>query len=116
MGEKTLSDLSLRFAVDILNFCDSVKGHYALMNQLERSATSIGANIRESNYAQSKLDFISKLQIALKECYETDYWLDVFHLSKMMTDEEHERVHSLCNKIRTLLIASITTAKNNMRS
>ncbi len=56
---------------------DDVKGHYSSKNQLERSATSIGANIREANYAQSKADFISKLHISLKECYETEYWIEV---------------------------------------
>ena len=113
MGEKTLSDLSLRFAVDILNFCDSVKGHYALMNQLERSATSIGANIRESNYAQSKLDFISKLQIALKECYETEYWLEILKRSdiSISSDRLAAFIHD-CGSIRRMLIASVNTAKS----
>ena len=65
------------FGVKILKMTDGLKGHYSLINQLERSATSIGANIREAKYAQSKADFISKLQIALKECYETEYWLEL---------------------------------------
>ena len=69
MAESKLAVLSMDFAVRILKLCDGIKGHYSLVNQLERSATSIGANIREANYAHSKADFISKLQIALKECY-----------------------------------------------
>ena len=69
MAESKLAELSMDFAVKVLKLCDSIKGHYSLVNQLERSATSIGANIRESNYAHSRADFISKLQIALKECY-----------------------------------------------
>lgn len=73
MAESTLRELSTDFAVQVIKLCESIRGHYSLVNQLERSATSIGANIRESNYAHSKADFIAKLQIALKECYETEY-------------------------------------------
>lgn len=66
MAENKLAELSLDFAVEILKMCDNIKGHYSIVNQLERSATSIGANIREAKYAHSKPDFISKLQISLK--------------------------------------------------
>lgn len=69
MSENKLADLSMGFAVEILKICDSIKGHYSIANQLERSATSIGANIREAKYAHSRPDFIAKLQIALKECF-----------------------------------------------
>ena len=69
MGESKLRDLSMDFAVKMVQLCETIKGHYSLVNQLERSATSIGANIHEANYAHGKADFISKLQIALKECY-----------------------------------------------
>ena len=75
MAESRLRVLSTDFAVSVIRLCDSIKGHYSLMNQLERSATSIGANIREAHYAHGKADFIAKLQIALKECFETEYWL-----------------------------------------
>ena len=78
MAESKLRELSMAFSVEVLKLCDGIKGHYSLVNQLERSATSIGANIHEANYAQSKADFTSKLQIALKECYETEYWLELF--------------------------------------
>ena len=64
MSENKLAELSMDFAVEILRLCDSIKGHYSIVNQLERSATSIGANIREANYAHSKPDFVSKLQIS----------------------------------------------------
>ena len=85
----------------------------AIINQLLRSGTSIGANIHEANYASSKADFINKLQIALKECYETDYWLDIFHESGLLKAEEYNGVFSQCSKLRKLLIASVTTAKKN---
>ena len=71
MTESKLRDLSMDFAVETLKLCDSIKGHFSITNQLERSATSIGANIYEANYAQGNKDFISKLEIALKEASET---------------------------------------------
>lgn len=72
MTESKLRELSTDFAVRIIKLCETIKGHYSLVNQLERSTTSIAANIRESNYAHGKADFIAKLQIALKECFETE--------------------------------------------
>ena len=77
MADNKLADLSTEFAVQILKLTDSIKGHYSLANQLEQSGTSIGANIREAKYAHGKADFIAKLQIALKECYETEYWIEI---------------------------------------
>ncbi len=68
MKENKLADLSMEVAVNAVQFCETIKGHYSLVNQLEHSATSIGANIREANYAHGKADFVAKLQIALKEC------------------------------------------------
>ena len=115
MAENKLADLSMDFAVKTLRMTDGIKGHYSLINQLERSATSIGANIREAKYAHSKADFISKLQIALKECYETDYWLGLFKDTHMITEEEYKDMFAKCSKIRKLLISSITTAKENDR-
>ena len=78
MAESKLRDLSVQFAVDTIKFCETIKGHASLVNQLERSATSIGANIHEANYAHGRADFVAKLQIALKECFETEYWLELF--------------------------------------
>ena len=77
MAENKLADLSTEFAIQILKLTENIKGHYSLSNQLERSGTSIGANIREAKYAHSRPDFIAKLQIALKECYETEYWIEI---------------------------------------
>ena len=77
MAESKLRTMSTDFAVEILQLCDCIRGHHALKLQLERSGTSIGANIREANYAHSRADFIAKLHIALKECYETEYWLEL---------------------------------------
>ncbi|MBR5496298.1 MAG: four helix bundle protein [Oscillospiraceae bacterium] len=101
------------FAVNILKMCDGIKGHYSIVNQLERSATSIGANIREAKYAHSKPDFISKLQISLKECYETEYWLDLMQRAEILSDVS-EIMHN-CGVIRKMLISSINTAKKNLQ-
>lgn len=116
MKENKLVDFSKQFAVDIVELCteikESKKGN-ALITQLLRCGTSIGANIYEANYAASKADFINKLQIALKECYESDYWLEIFKETKMITEDRYEVMYNQCSKIRKLLISSITTAKKN---
>ena len=113
MAENKLADLSMDFAVKILKMTDGIKGHYSLINQLERSATSIGANICEAKYAQSKADFISKLQIALKECYETEYWLELLQRSNILVDDNLKSFMHDCGAIRRMLISSINTTKSN---
>ena len=82
---------------------------------MERSATSIGANIREANYAHGKADFVARLQIALKECYETEYWLELFVKSEILSKEAITGLYNQCGTIRRVLIASINTAKKNMK-
>ena len=114
MAENKLADLSMDFAVSILKLTDGIKGHYSLANQLERSATSIGANVREAKYAHSKADFISKLQIALKECYETEYWLELLERAEISTDDNLKSLMHDCGAIRRMLVSSINTAKSNM--
>lgn len=116
MAESKLAALSMDFAVKVLRLCDSIKGHYSLVSQLERSATSIGANIREANYAHSRLDFIAKFQIALKECYETEYWLELMERAEICKDETVSALLHDCGSIRRLLISSVNTAKQNMVS
>ena len=113
MKENKLVELSMDFAIKIIKLCENIKGHYSLVNQLERSATSIGANIREANYAHGKADFIAKLQIALKECFETEYWLELFIKANLTTQEEIKEIYNVCGTVRRLLISSINTAKEN---
>lgn len=116
MKENALVDFAKQFAVDVVNLCTEIKEHRksnVLLNQLLRSGTSIGANIHEANYASSKADFVNKFQIALKECYETDYWLGLFKDTNIISATEYDKLFSQCSKIRKLLIASITTAKSN---
>ncbi len=111
--ENKLADLSMDFAVKILKLTDEMQGHYALKNQLERSATSIGANIREAKYAHSKADFIAKLQISLKECFETEYWLELMVKADILSPETGKTLLHECGVMRRMLIASINTAKEN---
>ncbi|MDE5600906.1 MAG: four helix bundle protein [Clostridia bacterium] len=111
MRDNKLIDLSIDFSVKIIRTLEAIKGHHSLINQLERSSTSIGANIHEANYAHSKADFISKLQIALKECYESEYWLQLFERTNLLPTEVTVELKTNCGTIRRLLIASINTAK-----
>ena len=112
MRENKLADLSMDFAINALRLADEIEGHYSLKNQFERCATSIGANIREANYAQSKPDFLSKLQIALKECYEAEYWLELFIRSDILTEEKTSCLLHDCGELRRMLVSSVTTLKN----
>ena len=113
MSDNLILDLSMQFAIDIVKLCDSLKGKSVLTNQLLRSGTSIGANIHEGNYASSKADFIAKFQIALKECYETEYWLKLFVKTNIISADIYSKLSSDSGKIRRILISSINTAKSN---
>ncbi|MGN0478690.1 MAG: four helix bundle protein [Hominenteromicrobium sp.] len=113
VAENKLADLSMDFSVKVLKLTEGVKGHSSLVNQMERSATSIGANIREAKYAHSRSDFIAKLQISLKECYETEYWLELFEKTELLPRDSVRGVLHDCGVIRRMLIASVNTAKEN---
>ena len=115
MSENKLLDLSFEFAVAIVNLVDGVtapKSSY-MTDQLARAGTSVGANIHEAQYAQSKKDFISKLEIALKESNETSYWLKLMYETKRIDTATYQYTEKLCGNIRRLLIASCKTAKEN---
>ncbi len=108
-----LMDQSKAFALLIIKLCNQIKREKresVLTNQLLRSGTSIGANIRESAYAHGKADFIAKLQIALKECSESEYWLELLIESGYCSDDVAMKQ---CVEIKKMLISSITTAKRN---
>ena len=115
MKENKLVDLSMDFAIKIIKLCETIKGHYSLVNQLERSATSIGANIHEAQYAQGKKDFVSKLEIALKEASETGYWLELLYRTKYIDDQTYKTLSAKCTSLRVMLIASCRTAKENSK-
>ena len=113
--EDKLSDLSLQLSVDVIPLCKKLRaqGEDVIAKQLYRSATSICANIAESKYGQSRADFISKLEIALKETNETDRWLTILYKSELIDEDLFNKLHRPCGTIRFLLIKSITTAKKN---
>ena len=113
MKENILVDLSMQFSIRIVKLCDSIKGHYSIVNQLERSSTSIGANIREANYAHGKADFVAKLQISLKECFESEYWLELMYKSEIIEESVALQLIHDCGVIRKILISSINTTKAN---
>lgn len=117
MKENKLADLSLDFAVEILSLVRVLKQQKetVISNQIGRSGTSIGANIREANYAQGKKDFISKLEIALKEASETGYWLELLYKTNYIDEMTFNRLDNKCTTIRVMLIASCRTAKENVK-
>ena len=113
MSDNKLLDLSFEFAVAIVDLVDGVKAPKSsyMTDQLARAGTSIGANIHEAQYAQSKKDFVSKLEIALKESNEASYWLKLMYETKRIDLESYKQTEKLCGNIRRLLIASCKTAK-----
>lgn len=115
MNDNILVSLSRQFAVETINLCSRINNKNVLVNQLLRSGTSIGANIHEGNYASSRADFINKFQIALKECYETDYWLQIFRETGIISEDDYLKMFEKCSKIRKLLTASVKTAKSNKK-
>ena len=117
MSESKLRTQSMDFAVSIINLVKYLKGkrESIISNQIGRSGTSIGANIREAKYAHSRPDFIAKLQIALKECYETEYWIEIAQKAGLVSDNVAKTVMHDCGSIRRMLISSINTAKENAK-
>ena len=118
MSESKLRDLSMDFSVQIINLVKDLKAKHesVISNQIGRSGTSIGANIYEANYAQGKMDFISKLEIALKEASETGYWLELLHRAGYINDTVFTSLNDQCTSIRVMLVASCRTAKQNLKS
>jgi four helix bundle protein len=115
MKESPLIIKSKAFALDVIRVCKELRNakcESALINQFLRSGTSIGANIREAFYAHGKADFVAKLQIALKECSETEYWIELLLESGYYHDET---LLENCTEVKRILISSINTAKENMK-
>ena len=117
MKEDKLAELSMEFAVDIINLVKYLKVNHEsiISNQIGRSGTSIGANIHEARYAQGKKDFISKFEIALKEASETGYWLELLHKTKYIDDQAYKTLSGKCATLRVTLISSCRTAKESMK-
>ena len=115
MNDGKLLAKSKAFAKEIVLAMRNIRNierEYVMTDQLLRSGTSIGANIHEANYAQGKADFISKLEIALKECYESDYWLELMVETEYISEEKYKKLSHDCGELRHLLITSCKTAKS----
>ena len=116
MKKSELRERSKQLAIKIISICDSIdvkKGRGVLVNQVVRSATSIGANIHEANYGSSKADFINKLQISLKECYETEYWIEMLFSVRCINEQIQNELLQESGVIRRMLVKSINTAKES---
>ena len=114
MKESPLMTKSKAFALDVIKVCKELRNakcESALINQFLRSGTSIGANIREAFYAHGKADFIAKLQIALKECSESEYWLELLIESGYYDNKD---ILDKCIEVKKLLVSSIKTAKSKL--
>lgn len=115
MSESILRDKSKSFAKQTVFLCRRLKqsrAESALLNQLLRSGTSIGANIHEAQYAQGTKDFISKFEIALKECNESEYWLALLYETNSLSENEFKKFQSACIELRRMLVSTVTTLKN----
>ena len=115
MSESKLRDMSINFSVQVINLVKDLKARHetVISNQIGRSGTSIGANIYEANYAQGKRDFVSKLEIALKEASETGYWLELLYRTHYIDEITYKELNDQCTSIRAMLVASCKTAKQS---
>ncbi len=116
MKDNKLAILSMEFSVEIINLVKHLNSKHEsiISNPIGRSGTSIGANIHEANYAQGKKDFISKLEIALKEANETGYWLELLLKTDYIDEQLYKKLSTKCASLRVMLIASCRTAKENL--
>ena len=114
MRDDPLSVQSMDFAVSIINLVKVLKSKHEtiISSQIGRSGTSIGANIREAQYAHGTADFVAKLQIALKEANETGYWLELLYKTSFISEQEFKEFDSACTSIRVMLISSVNTVKS----
>ena len=119
MSDSILRNKSKEFAKNIVFLCRELKQcgvENALLSQLLRAGTSVGANIHEAQYAQSTKDFISKLEIALKECNESEYWLELLYAVHSISENQYKTFRGECIELRRMLISSVTTLKKTHNS
>ena len=111
MNDLTMREMAVLLVVDLDQICSTIHGRTVFKNQLLRAASSVGANIHEAKYAQSNADFISKLEITLKEIYETEYWLEILYKVNAIDKSTYTAQQNTCGRIRRKLIASVKTVK-----
>ena len=115
MADSILRKKSKAFAKDRVFLCRKMKQNGvegALINQLLRCGTSVGANIHEAQYAQGTKDFISKFEIALKECNESEYWLELLYETDSISEMDFKKFQKECIELRRMLVSTVTTLKN----
>ena len=118
MKESEIRSRAKTLAVNIFKICDEIetgKGRSVLINQIVRSSTSTAANIHEANYASSRADFINKLRISLRECYETEFWIDMLFSTECIDEATANQLFQECGILRRMLVKSINTAKANAK-
>ena len=115
MAKNYLLIYSEQLATNIELFCQNIKASSNTLFQLRKSSSSVYANIREANYGQSKADMLSKFEIALKECSETEGWLQLLFNTNGIDEEIYKNHRNLCGRIRRMLIASCKTLKENAK-
>ena len=114
MADSILRSKSKLFAKEIIFLCRKLKQNGVegvLVNQLLRSGTSVGANIHETQYAQGTKDFISKFEISLKECNESEYWIELLYETNSITESEFQRFQKECIELRRMLVSTVKTLK-----
>ena len=114
MPKNYLLVYSEQLATDIELLCENIKAPSNTIFQIRKSSSSVYANIREANYGQSKADMLSKFEIALKECSETEGWLQLLFNTKVIDDDTYKMHRNLCGRIRRILISSCKTLKEHM--
>ena len=115
MADSILRTKTKEFAKEIVLLCRKLREahvEYVLVNQLLKSGTSVGANVHEAQYAQGTKDFISKFEIALKECNESEYWLQLLYETDSMDSSEYEKFNRMVVEIRCMLVSSVSTLKS----
>ena len=116
MKDNVIIDRTLEFSIRIINlykYLCKEQNEFILSKQLLRSGTSIGANVREAEHAQSKADFLNKNNIALKESNETCYWLELLHKTRYITPTMYDSIFADCEEILKILISIVKTSKKN---
>ena len=115
MAKNYLLTYAEQLATDVELLCQNIKAPSNTLFQMRKSSSSVYANIREANYGQSKADMLSKFEITLKECSETEGWLQLLFNTQIINEETFKSHRNLCGRIRRMLIASYKTLKENTK-
>lgn len=117
MSDSIIREKAKAFAKNTVFLCRKLKKagvESALTSQLLRSGTSVGANVHEAQYAQGTKDFISKFEIALKECNESEFWLELLYETNSLSEDEFVEFRKYCIELRRMIVSSVTTLKNKL--